>query len=569
MPKLTINGKEIEFKEGQTIMQAAQDNDIEIPHFCWHPSLSVSGNCRMCLVEVEKMPKLVLACATLASDGMEVKVDSEKALQARNAVMEFLLINHPLDCPICDEAGECKLQDYAYEHGMGESRFEEMKNRKDKRVDLGPRIKFDGERCISCSRCIRFSDEIAGKNQLTFVKRGDRVTIRTFPGEEFDNNYTLNTVDICPVGALTSRDFRFKARVWDMSSTKSICSGCARGCNTEVWVRNNEIHRLTPRENHQVNNFWMCDYGRLNTFKFVNAENRIDGPAVKKNGVQEKVSWEDAYSVAVEKLKQFKKSEIAFIGSGHAACEDNFALKRFAKGVFNSERLNTADHIVPDGDDGILLKADRTPNSTGAELVGAKSKEEGNSVADIMQQIKDGKIKALYVMEDDTAGLSEDYEQALSKLELLIVNATNENKTTMHADVLFPASTFAEKHGTFVNFEGHLQRFYPAVTTKEMNRALEGMSMSRLDKFGTKFDKWAGAHKKYDAHPSWRILSDISGRMGVKMNYKMAEEVFDDIAGKIDKFKGLDYDEIGDVGINIQTKETDEEKHYQKSYWRY
>jgi NADH-quinone oxidoreductase subunit G len=569
MPKLTINGQEIEFKEGQTIIEAAQDSDIEIPHFCWHPALSVSGNCRMCLVEVEKMPKLVIACATLASDGMEVKVNSDKALQARNAVMEFLLINHPLDCPICDEAGECKLQDYAYEHGMGESRFEEMKNRKEKRVDLGPRIKFDGERCISCSRCIRFSDEIAGQNQLTFVKRGDRVTIRTFPGEEFDNNYTLNTVDICPVGALTSRDFRFKARVWDMSSTKSICTGCARGCNTEVWVRNNEIHRLTPRENHKVNDFWMCDYGRLNTFKFVNAENRIDGPSMKNNGAQVKASWEDAYTEVVNKFKQYKKGEIAFIGSGHTACEDNYVLTRFAKEVFNSNKLNSADHIVPDGDDGILLKADRTPNSQGAELVGAKNSEEENSIDNIIKGINEGKIKALYIVEDDIASISEEYEKALTKLEFLVVNATNENKTTPHADVVFPASTFAEKNGTFVNFEGHLQRFYPSVTTKEMDRALEGMSMSRLDKFGTKFDKWAGTQKKHDARPSWRIISDLAGRMGKKMNYKMAEEVFDDIAEKIEKFKGLDYDEIGELGINLNTREKEQEKHYNKSYWRY
>ncbi|MDH7606065.1 MAG: 2Fe-2S iron-sulfur cluster-binding protein, partial [Melioribacter sp.] len=191
MPKIIVDGQEIEFKPGQTIIEAARDAKIDIPHFCWHPKLSVSGNCRVCLVEVEQMPKLVISCATLASEGMVVHTKSPRALEARNAVMEFLLINHPLDCPICDEAGECKLQEYAYAHGKGESRFEEMKIRKEKRVQLGPYIKFDAERCISCSRCIRFTDEIAKSHQLTFIKRGDRVTITTFPGESFDNPYTL------------------------------------------------------------------------------------------------------------------------------------------------------------------------------------------------------------------------------------------------------------------------------------------------------------------------------------------------------------------------------------------
>ena len=216
MPKFVLNGEEIEFKQGQTIIEAARDAGVVIPHFCWHPSLTVSGNCRVCLVEVEKMPKLAIACSTLAAEGMVVHSESEKTLAARNAVMEFLLINHPLDCLICDEAGECKLQDYAYAHSVGESRFVEEKNHKNKRVELGPRVMFDGDRCISCSRCIRFCDEIAGQPELTFVKRGDRVTIVTYPGKQLENPYSMNTIDICPVGALTSRDFRFKARVWDM-----------------------------------------------------------------------------------------------------------------------------------------------------------------------------------------------------------------------------------------------------------------------------------------------------------------------------------------------------------------
>lgn len=235
MIKITIDDKEFKVENGRTVIQAAQENGIEIPHFCWHPKLTISGNCRMCLVEIEKMPKLAIACATQVADGMVVKTMSDKAVKAREAVMEFLLINHPLDCPICDEAGECKLQDYSYKYSTGISRFNEDKVHKQKRVPIGPNVMFDSERCILCSRCIRFCDEIVGKHQLQFVQRGDQTRIETFPGEQLDNPYSMNVIELCPVGALTSRDFRFKARVWELSNTDSICTGCARGCNMNIW----------------------------------------------------------------------------------------------------------------------------------------------------------------------------------------------------------------------------------------------------------------------------------------------------------------------------------------------
>ena len=550
MPTLTVDGIQIEFNQGQTIIEAARAAGIEIPHFCWHPSLSVSGNCRVCLVEIEKMPKLAISCSTYASDGMVVHTKSEKTLQARNAVMEFILINHPLDCPICDEAGECKLQDYAYKHGKGESRFEEMKVRKEKRVQLGPYIKFDGDRCIMCSRCIRFSDEIAKKNQLTFVKRGDKVTVSTFPGESFDNPYTLNTTDICPVGALTNQDFRFKSRVWEMSNTNSVCTGCSRGCSTEIWVRNNEILRLTPRFNQKVNSYWMCDNGRLNTFKHVNAQNRIDGAYIRKEGQLQKVEWEEALKVAVKSLREYKNSEIAFIGSPFATCEDNYALLKFARslGVSNIDFMN---HILPGDQDEILIREDKTPNSLGAELIGLKNSSNGSSLDGIMKSVKEGKIKALFVMEDDIVSANQEYEKIFSKLELLIVNSSNQNETANLADIVFSASTFAEKNGTFVNFQGILQRIRPAVTTEEMDRALDGMKMSRWDKFGTDYDRWLKG-KKYDAKPSWKIFTMLSAYMEGKLKYDMAEDVFSDIAKSVENFKGLDYDSIGLEGVELK-----------------
>jgi NADH-quinone oxidoreductase subunit G len=255
MPHIYIDGVKIETEAGKTVIQAAFENGMYIPHFCWHPELSIAGNCRMCLVEIGNprrlpdgsfetdakgepvisyFPKLQIACATQISDGMHVRTTSQAAVEAQESVMEFLLINHPLDCPICDEAGQCKLQEYAYTRSAGKSRFTEEKVHKQKRVEWGPTIIFDGERCILCSRCIRYAQEVARQDVLTFVERNDKVTIDVANSQQFDNPYSMNVIDICPVGALTSRDFRFKARVWDMSFNNSICPGCSRGCNTKV-----------------------------------------------------------------------------------------------------------------------------------------------------------------------------------------------------------------------------------------------------------------------------------------------------------------------------------------------
>ncbi|MBI2620562.1 MAG: (2Fe-2S)-binding protein, partial [Ignavibacteriales bacterium] len=292
MAKITIDGREFEVDSKLSVIQAVAERGIEIPHFCYHPSLSVAGNCRMCLVEIEKMPKLAIACATQVADGMIIRTNSERVQRAQQAVMEFLLINHPLDCPICDEAGECKLQDYAYKYSVGYSRFEEDKVHKPKRYSLGPNVILDVERCIMCSRCIRFADEVAKQPVLTFTQRGDHVVLTTFPGTQLDTPYSMNVIELCPVGALTSTDFRFRARVWEMSSTETVCVGCARGCNMNMWVRNNTILRLTPRQNDDVNSYWMCDHGRLNTFRHVNGEQRLSGPLIRKGAVLTEVGWD-------------------------------------------------------------------------------------------------------------------------------------------------------------------------------------------------------------------------------------------------------------------------------------
>lgn len=552
MSKITIDNKLIEFIKGQTIIEAARENGISIPHFCWHPKLSVSGNCRICLVEVEQMQKLVIACSTIAAEGMVVHTKSEKTVAAQNAVMEFFLINHPLDCPICDEAGECKLQDYAYKYGVGESRFIEEKVHKDKRVELGPRVMFDGERCISCSRCIRFCDEIAKDPELTFVQRGDRVTIVTYPGQQMDNSYSMNTIDICPVGALTSRDFRFKARVWDMSSTKSICVGCSRGCNTEIWVRNNEILRLTPRLNDEVNSYWMCDHGRLNTFKYVNADDRSNSPQLMVEGQHINIGWDEAFAEAASRLKAFSKDQVAVIGSAFATCEDNFIIAKFAKSVIGTKHVDFIRHIDSEFGDDILKQNDVAPNSLGAETVGVHPANNGLSIDGIIKAIQEKKIKALYIIEDDILTSFPELESEIAALDLLIVHASNKNKTSAYADIIFPAATYAEKNGTMINFQGRVQRLKPAVSTLDSDRALEGMSMSRLDKFGTKYDSWASG-KKCDARSTWKILLSLSNAFGYKMKFNMAEDVFAEMSKTIIEFKGLNYDDIGENGILIHT----------------
>jgi NADH-quinone oxidoreductase subunit G len=547
--KITLDGTQYEVDSKKTLIEAAKENGISIPHFCWHSKLSPSGNCRICLVEVEKMPKLAIACMTQVAEGMVVNTKNERVINAREAVMEFILINHPLDCPICDEAGECKLQDYAYKYSKGFSRFVENKVHKEKRVDIGPRVMFDAERCISCSRCIRFCDEVAGVHQLQFVNRGDRVTIETFPGESLDNPYSMNVVDICPVGALTNKDFRFKSRVWEMSFTDSVCNGCARGCNIEVGVRNNEILRLNPRTNDDVNSAWMCDHGRLDTWKNVNAENRIKSPKIRKDGQLVEVGWDEAIAKVASELKSFNKNEIAVLGSAFATNEDNYIIAKFAKDVLGTRNIDFARHN--EGvDDTVLIRADKTPNAAGAEAVGIVPQENGLNFGQIISGIKAGKIKALYCLEDDIA-LLPGVEEVLSNLEFFVLHSTNHNKTTPYAHVVFAASTYVEKNGTMTNFQRRVQRIRPTITTLEQDRAMDNFEMSRWDKFAAHNDKW-GKGPRRDSRPSWKIVASVAGVMGTKYKFNNADDVFNEICQKIDGFKGLSYLKVGKKGAALR-----------------
>jgi NADH-quinone oxidoreductase subunit G len=560
MPQITIDGQIIEAKEGQHVIDVALENGIDVPHFCWHPGMSVAGNCRMCLAEVGNVardregnvltdedgnpevryiPKLQIACATPVADGMHVRIDTPKVKEAQEAVMEFLLINHPLDCPICDEAGQCKLQEYAFNHSKGESRFEEAKNHKDKRRPLGPRVLFDGERCISCSRCIRFAEEVAEQPHLTFVQRGDHVTIETFEDKEFDSPYSMNVIEICPVGALTDPEFRFKARVWDMTFNDSICTGCAKGCNTKIGVRNNEALRIEPRVNMEVNEYWMCDSGR-SRFNLIN-ENRLEEPIVRTNGETTEVEWKEAIAKAAELLKGVKPNEICVIASPRATNEDNFALKRFASEVVKTNNIDSFQHFDESQSDSFLRCADKSPNTKGLLALGIKNVN--ITTSSLAKDISSGKIKALYVMNDNIANLHPDVLKALDSLNVLIVHSSHDNALAKKAHVVFPEPTFAELEGTYTNEKQRVQYVSPAIVTAENERSM-GMKMSRLDKFGAFNDRWTHGERRNCRQP-WRVLRMLSRELGAKdWGYKTSEDVFTDMTKSVQGFDGMNYDMI-------------------------
>lgn len=561
MPQINIDGKTITSEVGKTIIEAAIQNGIDIPHFCWHPELSVAGNCRMCLVEVgmqkrlpngnfelsddgipviQWFPKLQIACSTQVSDGMFVRLTNNKVQKAQEAVMEFLLINHPLDCPICDEAGECKLQEYAFNHSNGESRFIEQKNHKPKRIEWGPNVIFDAERCISCSRCIRYAKEVAKQDVLTFVERGDHVTIQLFEGTQFDNDYSMNVIEICPVGALTSKDFRFKTRVWEMSFTESICVGCAKGCNTKIGVRNNEILRIQPNTNMYVNRYWLCDHGRLNTFRNVN-ENRVTSNQIKIDNSIKKVSFEEAKNHAVENLHKFKSSEVMVIGSPYSTNEDLYVLEKFTRSVIKTKHLDFISRIDESFADDFLKQKDITPNTTGAREIGIAPIQDGVGVNELIKAIQTKHIKCMLVMNDDLTD-QPDLLEELQNLEFLITLSSNHSKITEIANVTFALSTYAEVEGTFTNIDARVQHFTPTVVTKE-NLHRMGLKMSRLDKFGAHNDHWTQKEHR-DCKPGWKIITQISNSMGASWHFNTAHDVFNEISKQLHPFNGMNYELI-------------------------
>jgi NADH-quinone oxidoreductase subunit G len=536
MLNVQIDGVWHQFPKGTRVIEACERAGSYIPRYCYHKKLSSPGNCRMCLIEmgmpkigpdrkpdlgpdgkpvINWIPRPQISCAQDVAEGMGVRTNSPLVKECQRGVMEFLLINHPLDCPICDQAGECHLQEFSVEYGTSASRFLEHKVKKPKNVVLGPRVTLDDERCILCSRCIRFCQEIAKDDVLGFVDRGSHTVLTAHPGNRLENNYSLNTVDICPVGALTSTDFRFKMRVWFLKETKSICTSCATGCNTIIGTREDVIYRQTPRENDAVNSSWMCDYGRLN-FDYVQSERRLLEPQIVSNEKLVSVDWRKAIAQAALQLKQFSGQEIAIIASGRMTNEELWLTLQLAR-TLAVQLIDIVPRTAP-GDD-ILLSEDRNPNTNGARMLGVTS-EPGAKLPAIADAVKSGTVKALITLGENPMRLGISAER-LSGLSAFIVMDILSNDATENATVVLPSFVFAEKRGSMINGEGRLQR---------LNRAVRGPGEARDD---------------------WEILRDLIQACAGQNSIYSIEDVFRQMAEAVPQLAGLSLSKISDLGIQV------------------
>ena len=476
MPKFVLNGKEIAFEPGETVMQAAWREGIEIPHYCWHPGLSVAANCRMCLVHVESgrqmempqlrfdetkgeyvpstKPKLQPACQLAAAEDMVVSSTNEEVRKAQASVQEFLLLNHPVDCPICDQAGECKLQDYYYEHQATLKRKLTEPVHKPKGVRFGPTIVYDAERCIMCTRCIRVCDEVAKDHVLDMRERGNKNEIVLAPGRQLDHRYTLMTEHVCPVGALTSRDFRFKARVWFLKSGEGVCTGCATGCNTHVDYdpRYGKVYRLRPRDNADVNQFWMCDDGMMTYAR--HAEDRVLMPTSGRGTARVPLGDRAALRLAADKIGAVEAAKLAVVLSAQHTTEDNLALVKLAAAL-GAERLYLAALGGWEGDD-ILRSEDNNPNRAGA--MQAAGDRRLHSVGDLLSDVQNGDVRGVVALGWASAETLEELAPLVS-LDAVVSLTSHVGALPATAEVVIPVADIFEVDGSFVNAKGMTQSF--------------------------------------------------------------------------------------------------------------
>lgn len=435
MPKCTIDGREIEVRPGTTVLQAALDNGIHIQHFCWHPDLPVDGNCRTCMIEVEKMPKLQIACNTVIADGMVISTKSAKATEAQRTALEFLLVNHPIDCPVCDQAGECYLQDNYMKYGLYDSKVElEDKVHKRKVVDLGP-ILLDAERCVLCSRCLRFEDVVTGTNSLQFVNRGDHTQIASFDGSKIEHGYAGNLADVCPVGALLSRDFRFKMRVWFLKEHESVCPGCSTGCNVYVDERDGEVQRLRPRRNPEVNKSWICDPGRY-SYKEIAVTERVTGARFRSPAGWQGVTVAAALDRVAAALQDAGAAS-AFVATPQGTNEDVYAFKALAEAVGGKLDFRVGDPQLElqQRIDNVLQRADRNPNTQGCLDQGVGR----DGVAAILSACRAGQVKALVLQGTELLRTTEAVD-AIANVPFVAVMATHEGAELDRASLVLPAA---------------------------------------------------------------------------------------------------------------------------------
>jgi NADH-quinone oxidoreductase subunit G len=538
MPHLEINGKPVEVPAGTNLIEAAKRLNVEIPHYCYHPGLATVGSCRMCQVEVELNGRksVVIGCNTAVADGMKVTTNNEALHKIRSGVLEFYLQHHPLDCPICDDAGECDLQNYYMLHGLHDSRVElAEKQHKHKVHDVGPTVVLDAERCILCSRCVRFCREIAGVDELGIFGQGGNAELMNVPGKLLENDYAGNVVDLCPVGALTDKDFRFKRRVWYLQRTPSVCTGCSRGCNIYLdWeVSRNykdpqrRIQRLKPRYNAHVNDWWICDRGRY-SYHAMDAADRLLKPRVKSDGdtttMLDAVLDRAAAKIKAALAKHGPKS-VAVIASASSSNEDLFLLKRLFADELKVHSLDVTLSGEPKGkEDEILMKADLTPNRRGAQEIGVKPWG-GSGVAgdDIVAGAVDGDFEVLIVVRHDlTKTLSQKERNKLDQnCDYILYLGTHENGMCHLANDVIPLAMWAEREATYTNFQGLVQR------------------------------TWQPFAPLGQAVCEWQIWQELGKRLGHTFAGQSAADIFDAIGAVIASFKGLTWEGIPPTGTML------------------
>jgi NADH-quinone oxidoreductase subunit G len=505
---LTIEGRQVSVPAGTSILEAAKYAGVLVPHYCYHPGLPVAGVCRMCLVEVEKAPKLAPSCATAAAEGQVVHVHSEKALEARKGVLEMLLINHPLDCPICDQAGECELQDYTYREGRAEGRYRDPK-RFNPVEDFGGDVMYTPNRCILCTRCVRFMEDVAQDPVLNVSERGDRAIIGKFEGQDLTHPWAGNVIELCPVGALLSKDSLNKARAWELDRTASVCPNCSQGCNMIVETRDNVVMRLRPRPNDDVNKYFMCDHGRLN-YRWMNRQDRVDVPMVRHGATLNGTDWQLAISEAARILSGKRAFVLA---SPMLSNEALFLLSELVKktGGAGAFRVEQGDEAPLAGVEDLSLRHDRAANVRGAELLGFTNS------ATPLSTLTSGDV--LVIADEELAGA--DVPDVAKASAIIVIGTTLPPWARHAAAVVLPIANFVEEEGTFINLRGRVQRFMQA-------KAAPGF-----------------------ARPSWYALSDLLAAIGARTNYSLASDVFGALAAAHPEFAGMSYDALALKGRPI------------------
>lgn len=488
MPKITIDNREVECREAISVLQAALEAGWNIPHYCYHPGLSVVASCRLCLMEIKLphprtremvwSPKLVPSCQTPVRDGLVCRFDSDVVRKSRRAVMEFLLLNHPLDCPVCDQAGECHLQDYSLHFGSAESRMVDEKLQNPKK-DIGPKTLLYGDRCILCGRCVRFVGEIAGTLELGVVNRGTRCEIDVFPGVPLDNPLQGNVVDVCPVGAMLDKDFLFKRRVWELTGTASVCPGCATGCAIRIDHADGRIYRLKPRHSPKVNDWWICDEGRFG-YKYVHDERRLEAPIMRRGLDSSIPKWEDVPGIVRFRFEEHARKHggqrVAAVFSPFMACEEAWLLIQFIREVAPQAALAMGPVPVkgetqrfPIGAVGEAVKftilPEKCPNHRGIEMLLDSAGGVTLSFEEFVERGTAGDFKAAWIVGGyPRPWVAKDVAKIADQLDLLVVQDLFENDLVKKATIVLPSCTWAERDGSFVNAGGLVQPFDRALT---------------------------------------------------------------------------------------------------------